>query len=143
LHLFHVGPLHLTHDFQHLIASGPSTSVADSRAANCVAFLTMGKDEKEKKEKKREKDEDKMDEDQDEEEEEVPAILSVIAVPLAKDKLVKKLLKLVKAGEGLNGLQTRCLCCAKLCFCMLGIASPAPVFPCSHQIRARGCMCDF
>ena len=56
--------------------------------------------ERAREKEKREKDEDKMDEDQaEEEEEEVPAILSVIAVPLAKDKLVKKLLKLVKSGE--------------------------------------------
>ena len=35
----------------------------------------------------------------DEEEEEQQVVLSVIAQPLAKDKLVKKVLKLVKTGE--------------------------------------------
>jgi hypothetical protein len=35
----------------------------------------------------------------EDDEEESVAVLSPIAVPLAKDKLVKKILKLVKAGE--------------------------------------------
>lgn len=54
----------------------------------------MGKD----KTPKKEKEEDKMEED-GEEEEESQIVLSVIASPLAKDKLVKKLLKLVKTGK--------------------------------------------
>ena len=40
----------------------------------------------------------------EEEEEESVVVLSPIANPLAKDKLVKKILKLVKAGERRNSL---------------------------------------
>ena len=50
--------------------------------------IEMGKD---KTPKKVEVDEEEKEEDQ--------VVLSVIASPLAKDKLVKKVLKLVKTGE--------------------------------------------
>jgi hypothetical protein len=107
----------------------------------------MGKDEKEKKEKKREKDEDKMDEDQDEDEDEIPAILSVIAVPLAKDKLVKKLLKLVKAGKARTiGLQNKMMsfACAKSLSCMLGMRQLHSLSAVRiRNVREDVHMCDF
>ena len=48
-----------------------------------------------------------VDASREDEEEESTVVLSPIANPLAKDKLVKKILKLVKAGE--NGNLARCL----------------------------------
>jgi hypothetical protein len=53
----------------------------------------------------------KMEVDDDEEEEQ-QVVLSVIAQPLAKDKLVKKVLKLVKTGECTANRSCTCLFCA-------------------------------
>jgi hypothetical protein len=69
-----------------------------------------------------------VDASMEDEEEEHTVVLSPIANPLAKDKLVKKILKLVKAGE--NEHLARCLtyCAVGPCCVVGGGGSPVP--PC-------------